>query len=140
MSEEFILCTRCHSEGDDGKDHESDLACALKWREIAAQAFTPVMIARMKVARCRRARHQGHPVMVSPKGESTGYCTRCVAALIVAFKMIEKWVGFFSSSKLEKEREGENGTEGHRPGIVEAPKSEISPDEGAREETGREPR
>ena len=137
MSESFYLCKKCHAESMTGKDHPTDLGCAIRWRTIAAEALTPVMLAKKRIEICAGREHYGSPQLINAKGP-TGMCARCVTSAVAAYKMIAKYVGFFRSSQLaaEQEREAENGGKQQAEGISTDQESDLSEDESAHPKEG----
>jgi hypothetical protein len=137
---DLYICTKCKAESVTGEDHPTDLDCATRWRSIAAMALTPVMVAKKKMEACRAMRHRGQPILINGKGEAMDYCSKCIAAVIAAFRMQERYIGFFSSSQEAGERGPENGGEQQAKGIGKSAESTISEDDSAHPETGRESR
>ena len=100
-----MICDRCHAETySNSPRHQTEAACTLAWRTLLSHAMAPVLVAQTVIKRCRKRRHIGNPVI-----EGKDVCTRCLAAGYKAFEIIERMVGFFSSSAIEAERERNGG-------------------------------
>ncbi len=119
-----MICKNCHAETyTKDERHPNEAACTLAWRTLLSHTMVPIMFAQKAIAKCRKRRHIGAPVLAGKD-----LCTRCLAAGYKAYEIIERMVGFFSSSAIEAEKERNGGKQRPDQGNGTSPKRTLSTD------------